>query len=414
MEKLRFKDIDGNKYPEWDENMISDLELYISDGNYGEKYPRAENFISSGVPFIRANNIKNLKVDYKDMRYISKDLHKELTSGHLKKNDIIITTRGEIGELALVSLDDEGANINAQICLIRIEQNNLDPKYVINNLSSRKVKAQIRAVQAGSALKQLPKGQLGKIKIDIPSLAEQAKIGGFLSAIDVLVDKQREKVGLLKKIKKGYLQKIFSKELRFKDECGNDYSEWENSNLGLISDLITKGTTPKQYTNSGVNFIKVESLKNGDINLKMCAKISKNTNDNELKRSRLKENDLLFSIAGTLGRTAFVSKQVIPANTNQALSIIRLKKNIINRDYLTSNIYDSKVNRYVYENVTVGAQPNLNLEQVSKFPIEKASLSEQEKIGGFLCMLDKNVNDQECKLERYEQMKEGYMQRLFA
>jgi len=109
-------DDNGSAFPEWVEKRLGDLPIIISDGNYGEQYPTSEDFKPNGVAFLRANNIKNLKIDDNDTKYISIEQHLILTSGHLKTNDILITTRGQLGNIALVDSKHEGSNINAQIC----------------------------------------------------------------------------------------------------------------------------------------------------------------------------------------------------------------------------------------------------------------------------------------------------------
>jgi type I restriction enzyme S subunit len=106
---------------------------------------------------------------------------------------------------------------------------------------------------------------------------------------------------------------------------------WEMKKLGEVCELITKGTTPTsigfKFTEEGINFIKVESLtESGQIITNKVAYISEKCHES-LKRSQLKVNDILFSIAGALGRIGIVKKEILPANTNQALAIIRIDKN---------------------------------------------------------------------------------------
>src|SRR5574344_1636289 len=100
-------------------------------------------------------------------------------------------------------------------------------------------------------------------------------------------------------------------KLRFKEFSG----EWEENNLKKLSELITKGTTPKKFSNSGITFVKIEGINNLSINKDKCLFIDENTHNKELKRSILKEQDILFAIAGSLGKVAVVTKNILPANT---------------------------------------------------------------------------------------------------
>ena len=94
---------------------LGDFSFDISDGNYSSKYPRQSDFVPEGIPFIRAINIQDGKIVWKDMKYITIEKHSELQKGHLKRDDILITTRGDIGKVAIVSDEFVGCNINAQM-----------------------------------------------------------------------------------------------------------------------------------------------------------------------------------------------------------------------------------------------------------------------------------------------------------
>src|SRR5437762_5553969 len=104
-------------------------------------------------------------------------------------------------------------------------------------------------------------------------------------------------------------------------------ADWKQVKLGEICQRITKGTTPTtvggRFTDIGINFIKVESITgDGRIDQQNVAHIDDTTNA-LLERSILQRDDILFTIAGTIGRVARVDEKVLPANTNQAVAIVR-------------------------------------------------------------------------------------------
>ena len=209
-QKLRFKDDDGREFPEWEEVKFSNLDIYISDGNYGEQYPKSDELKLVGVPFIRANNISGLGLTWTDMKFIDNSLHQALTSGHLEEDDILITTRGDIGMVALVSNEFHGANINAQICLLRIiNKSKLNNRYLLQLLSSDYCQKQFTELQTGSALKQLPKRNLLQMGILYPVIKEQTKIANFLTAIDDKIAQAQTQLDAVKQYKKGLLQQLF-------------------------------------------------------------------------------------------------------------------------------------------------------------------------------------------------------------
>jgi type I restriction enzyme, S subunit len=199
-------------------------------------------------------------------------------------------------------------------------------------------------------------------------------------------------------------------QLRFPEFKG----EWEKKKLGEISDFISKGTTPSKFVSEGIKFIKIECFDGDKINSNKCLFIDENTHNKELKRSILQENDLLFAIAGaTIGKVNFVTKDILPANTNQALAIIRLKKQE-NRNYIYQILKSNRMLKYITDSISVGAQPNLNLEQMNNFSFFYPSLPEQTKIASFLTAVDEKIQALKKKQSLLNQYKKGVMQKLFS
>ena len=188
--------------------------------------------------------------------------------------------------------------------------------------------------------------------------------------------------------------------------------DWEQRKLGDLTSLITKGTTPKDKSGEGdVNFIKVENINPDNGEITNTSKISMEEHEGYLKRSQLQENDILFSIAGTLGRVSTVKSSILPANTNQALSIIRLKDGCI--DYVTTVLKGKTVEDFIRRNPTIGAQPNLSLEQVNNLEIPFPGYNEQAAIGGFFTSLDKTITLHQRKLEESKTLKKYMLQKMF-
>ena len=127
----------------------------------------------------------------------------------------------------------------------------------------------------------------------------------------------------------------------------------------------------------------------------------------------MKENDILFSIAGALGRVAIVDSSILPANTNQALAIIRLK----NKDF-TKFIYyflNSEKIKKLIENESVQlAQANFSLGQLSKIEIALPSIQEQAKIAEFLTAIDERIDHTTAQLTHTKQWKKGLLQQMFV
>lgn len=155
--------------------------------------------------------------------------------------------------------------------------------------------------------------------------------------------------------------------------------------LKSLCKLITKGTTPSTYgfdfQSNGINFIKSECLVNSrTINLSKISYISDEAN-NKLFRSKLEENDILMSIAGAyLGKLGIVKKELLPANINQAVAIIRVDITKINPFYLYYYLSTEKSNKIVNNVNAQSAQPNINLTQIGNLDIYVPPFDVQQHI----------------------------------
>jgi len=181
----------GYKPEDWEIKQVGELGFDISDGNYGPKYPRRKEFVDQGIPFIRANNIKDGTIISDDMRYITAKKHSKLLSGHLQEDDILITTRGQLGNLAFVPNEFVDANINAQI--VRINTSGvIDTKYAFFAFQSSNVQQEIQSLSTGTTLAQLPKGKLYMVHLPIPPNEEQNAIKIYLSILDMKIKNETQ------------------------------------------------------------------------------------------------------------------------------------------------------------------------------------------------------------------------------
>ena len=147
---------------------------------------------------------------------------------------------------------------------------------------------------------------------------------------------------------------------------------------------ITKGTTPSTYGFSfedcGIKFIRSENITESRLLTHSNLYISKETNE-KLRRSILCENDIVMSIAGAyLGKLAVITKSDLPANTNQAVAIIRTKNSVLNPIYLYYYLSSCKMQNYINNVNAQSAQPNINLQQIRNIEISIPPLQSQQHI----------------------------------
>ena len=340
--------------------------------------------------------------------FISKKLFDEYRSKYPypEEGDLLISASGSIGRIVEYTGADEYFQ-DSNIVWLK-HDNRLINSFLKQFYSIVKWQG-----LEGSTIKRLYNKNILETKIDLPDPIEQQKIGSFFKQLDDTIALHQQELATLKQTKQGFLQKMFPKEgakvpeVRFPGFT----DDWEQRKLGENTEFITKGTTPKDKSGHGeINFVKVENLTNGKI--APVQKITETEHEGYLTRSRLKKGDILFSIAGTLGRTAVVNESILPANTNQALAIIRSYD--FDQNFLITTLSGHVVAEYIRKNPTVGAQPNLSLEQVRNLVIDTPSKAEQMQIGLFFKQLDDTITLHQRELELLQATKKAFLQKLFV
>ena len=305
---------------------------------------------------------------------------------------------GQIGKIATFDFDGEyltwttdGANAGTifyrngkfsvtNVCgLLKATSNKIDPKFAYYILSVNMK----NYVSSGMGNPKLMSNVAEKIKIPIPPIAIQEEI---VKILDTFTTLEAELEAELEARKKQY---IFYRDSLLSFE-GKDV-EWKK--LGDLTSLITKGTTPKTYSQSGVSFVKTESFDGTQIDRSRLSYVDDHTHRTFLKRSILEKDDILITIAGaTIGKVVIVPEEILPANTNQALAIIRLNKDV-NTKFVFYIMRSNYMINYINQSVKGSAQPNLNLQQLNDFMVPIPNPNEQERIVKILDKFNAIVND---------------------
>ena len=175
-------------------------------------------------------------------------------------------------------------------------------------------------------------------------------------------------------------------------------NNWKTYKLSELTELITKGTTPSTYgfgfTDDGINFIKSESTNyDGRLDESSFVKVSSEAHE-KLKRSQLKENDILFSMAGAyLGKTGIVCKNHLPANTNQANGIIRVNQAKAIPKFVALALRNPLLVNYVNASGGQSAQPNINLTDIGNLEIALPPIQEQKSITQILSAINDKIEN---------------------
>lgn len=282
------------------------------------------------------------------------------------------------------------------------------PKFVYNLFQ----RINWRLYNEASGVPSLSKATIEKIKINIPSLPEQQKIADYLTTIDTKINLLEEKKEQLTLYKKAMMQKLFSQEICFKDDNGNDFSEWEEKKLGEIVD-VRDGThdSPKYINESKYFLITSKNLnENGKFDFNDIKYLKEEDYNKINQRSKVEEDDILFGMIGTIGNPVIVKGDINFAIKNMAL----LKKsNLVNTNFLFQLFKSSYIENLFKRLNTGNTQKFISLSQIRNLDILYPSLSEQQKIANFLSAIDESIEKVNEQISQTQSFKKAMLQQMF-
>ena len=246
------------------------------------------------------------------------------------------------------------------------EYKNADPVFIYYLLKT----IDFRNFAGGSAVPTLSRNHIHALPVETPPLAEQIEIGRTLRVLDDKISNNTKINRHLEQMAQAIFKSWF---VDFEPFSGGMPDDWQAVTLGELCDTVTKGTTPttlkKQFVAQGINFVKAESiLDDHSIDFEKLAFIDDETNA-LLSRSVIHRKDIMFTIAETLGRFAFACADLLPANTNQAVAIIRADSSKINPETLYSFLIGGLHSDFYTKNIQQAVQANLSLTTIEALPL---------------------------------------------
>lgn len=390
---------------------------------------------SNGVPFYRAREIAVLadtgKVD--NELFISQSLYEEFAkSGVPKAGDLMVTAVGTLGKVYVVKPGDFFYYKDASVICFE-NYGKLDSQYLKLVMQSEVMRSQIRSNSDGTTVATLTMVRMNEYILPLPPLVEQKRIVAKIEELLPLVERyekaynrleqlnrqfpddmkksilqlaiqgklveQRPEEGTgeelykqiqaekAKLIKEGKLKKGKTLPSISEDEIPFDIPvNWKWVRLNDLSRVITKGTTPRggnvAYMDSGIGFLRAENVSGyNSLDLTGLKYIDEETHFCFLNRSIICADDILITIAGTLGRTGLVREENLPLNANQAVSIVRMvETKRICLEYLVYAINAPLIQKDMLFQRKITAIPNLTLEIISMTLIPLPPLAEQKRI----------------------------------
>ena len=347
------------------------------------------------------------------------------------KNDILISNIRPYFKKIWFAIFEGGASND--ILVIR-GNNKVNSKYLYYLLSTDDFFDYNVKGSKGTKMPRGDKEHIMNYEFKLPSLKEQKRIADILTALDDKIELNNQMNQTLEEIE-NLLYKRWFVDFEFPDDKCNPYKSsggemvdselgmipkgWEVKELGDICETIASGSTPSKIdvdnaldtSNELIGFIKVKDIINSEIQFSKIEFIPLLISEEKMRRSILKENDILLSMAGTIGRTARVSKEFSNMNINQALATIRVE-DIIMIPYVYCWI-NSIATQDSFKSKTVHAvQANLSLSSIRKqkilIPETKVIKSYYNKINYNFKKIDLNI----LEINKLKKIKINYLKIL--
>jgi len=372
-----------NKLPtSWEVDAIENLPLQLIDGDRGKNYPKQHEFHNRGhCLFLNTKNVPRIKFDFSECQFIDKEKDIVLGKGKLQRNDIVITTRGTIGNSAFYDNEVPFSNIriNSGMVILRGSEK-FDNYFLYVLFRSPFIKRQIQSFLTGTATPQLPIRDIKKLVLIFPPYPSQVKIGKLFSHLDRSIDTLEKQNIKLEQIAKAIFKSWFidfDGQKQFVDsEFGEIPKGWKVAPIKELGKIVTGKTPPtKDKENFGYDypFITIRDMHDSIFVVKSERYISK------LAKSKL-ENYILPPLSvciSCIATPGLVSLTTTFSLTNQQINSI-ICDDIISPFFVYFTMKEIK--KEIIQHASGGtATPNLNKGDFSEIKILLPSIPSIKK-----------------------------------
>ena len=326
----------------------------------------------------------------------------------LEKNDILFARTGaSTGKTYIHSKFNETLKYYFAGFLIKFKiKDNYSSKFIYQYTFTEMYKNWVKVMSVRSGQPGINSEEYSKLSLYIPKKEEQEKIGIFFSKLDQQIELEEKRIELLEQQKRGYMQKIFSQGLRFKDEEGNYYKEWNTKQLKDVLEFSNKRTTNEN------EYPVLTSSRQGLILQSDYYKDGKTFAESNIGYFILPKNYITYRSRSDDGIFKFNLNQIIDVGIISKYYPV-FKGINTNQYYLTLHLNYRLKKEYI-KYATGTSQLVLSQKNLQNIQTKLPSYEEQTKIANFLSELDKLIEKQSDKVELLKDRKKGLLQKMFV
>lgn len=401
--KLRFPEF----RKDWDRKILGNI-FNISSAARVHKNEWTE----SGVAFFRSSDVvSHFKGNTNTKAYISFELYNTLSDkiGRVKKDDILITGGGSIGIPFLVKNNDPLYFKDADLLWIK-NRDQFNGFFLYSFFLTKSFQDYLNSISHVGTIAHYTINQVKNTPFTFPTLPEQTKIASFLTTVDEKISGLKKQLTLLERYKKGVMQKIFDQELRFQDENGNDFPDWEDKKLG---EVMEERNTQQPKS---IEFPLMSFVANNGITEKGERYDREFLVNDELnkKYKRTEFGDFIYSSnnleTGSIGINKFGCASISPV-----YSIFKMKNGyhfIFIGEFLRRKKFIN--NMIKYRQGVVYGQWRIHEKEFLQIADYFPHIDEQQKIASFLSSIDAKIENCQGQIKAMEKWKKGLLQKMFV
>ncbi|MDD9155844.1 restriction endonuclease subunit S [Aliivibrio sp. S4TY2] len=407
---LRFKDDNESDYSSW---VISNVGMHTEqlNGYAFKSHDISES--SEGYKLMRGINITEGRIRHsvKIDRFYNGSVSK-IEKYFLQENDLVIGMDGsKVGKnVALINAEDSGSLLVQRVARLRPKKGT-SIKYIYQHITSAKFQRYVDIVNTSSAIPHISKKQIDDYKLSYPSFEEQTKIASFLTSVDSRISQLTEKHRLLKEYKKGVMQQIFSQQLRFKDEDGRVFPEWEVFRLADIAKPIKR--------KAKVVIENVMTISAGKGFLHQKERFSQVIAGTSLdKYTHLKKGEFAYNRGNS---KSYTYGCIYLLNDSEALvpfvyRSFGLEKGVPDfyEQLFGLKYLDRQLRRLISSSARMDGLLNIGEKDFYQVTVPFPHEAEQQKIAQFLQSIDKKIDAVTQQVEQTKQFKKGLLQQMFV
>ena len=379
---LRFPEF---KEEEWNKDLLGVITSYV---DYRGRAPEKS---TEGAFLVTAKNIRKGFIDYETSKeYVPFENYNIVMSKGLPKiGDILFTTEAPLGNVCQV--DDDKIALAQRVIKLRGNEG-LNNDYLLHYMLSFYYQKLINRMAFGTTVLGISGKALRKTTIKFPTPTEQTKIATFLTAVDKRISLLQKKKAELEQYKKGVMQKLFSQTLRFKNDDGSDFEDWEVKSLGQIGETFN-GLTGKTKVDFGIGKPYIQYMQifsNSRIDTTNFGLVDVGDDENQ---SKVQFGDVFFTTSSEtpneIGMSSVLTEQVDDVYLNSFC--FGYRPNSLEElvpEFSQFFFRSSKVRKEIIKLAQGSTRFNMSKVAFMKLKFDFPKKNEQQKIATFLSSVD--------------------------